>query len=442
MPIPTGAPNARLSATLALTQVIGFGRSLSDCLEPALATLKDSRDRALAQQLCYGVLRFFPKLQALSNELLSKSFKKADQDIECLILIGLYQLLELRIPPHAAISATVDVAKQLRKLWAVKLVNAILRNFQRQQFDLIEKVLKNNPVAQFSHPRWILQQFQQDWSDDWEKLVDANLQQAPMSLRVNLQKISRESYLELLKNQEITAQLISNTSAGLMLEKAVDVEKLPYFSEGWVSVQDGSAQFAAEILDVFENAHVLDACAAPAGKTAHLLEKNPHIKMWALDKDESRVLQIHNTLNRLNLLTENVKIQAVEAQNIEQWWNGQLFDRILLDAPCSGSGVIRRHPDIKLLRKPKDIQTLVENQKQLLEALWKVLAKGGKLLYATCSVFRQENDLQIQGFIQRHHDAKALELPFEIGRKMSVGRQILSGQNNLDGFYYALLQKD
>lgn len=442
MHTPTGAPNARLSATRVLTQVIGFGRSLSDCLEPALADLKDDRDRALAQQLCYGVLRFFHKLQALNNELLQKPLKKADQDIECLILIGLYQLLELRIPPHAAINATVDVAKQLRKLWAVKLVNAILRNFQRQQVDLIEKITAKTPTAKYSHPRWILQQFQQDWADDWEKLVEANLQQAPMCLRVNLQKISRENYLELLKNQEINAEIIFETSAGLRLEKAVDVEKLPYFSEGWGSVQDGAAQFAAEILDVFENAHVLDACAAPGGKTAHLLEKNPHLKMWALDKEESRALQIHNTLNRLNLLIENVKIQAVEAQHIEKWWNGQLFDRILLDAPCSGSGVIRRHPDIKLLRKKQDIQTLVKNQKQLLEAMWQILAKGGKLLYATCSVFRQENDLQIQEFIQHHHDAKVLEIPFEIGRKMSIGRQILSGQNNLDGFYYALLQKD
>jgi 16S rRNA (cytosine967-C5)-methyltransferase len=441
MPTPTGAPNARLSATLALTQVIGFGRSLADCLEPALADLKDARDRALAQQLCYGVLRFFHKLQALNNELLSKPFKKADQDIECLILIGLYQLLELRIPAHAAISATVDVAKQLRKMWAVKLVNAVLRNFQRQQVDLIEKITKN-PTAKYSHPRWILQKFQQDWADDWEKLAEANLQQAPMSVRVNLQKVSRENYLELLKNQEITAHLISNTSAGLRLEKAVDVEKLPYFSDGWVSVQDGAAQFAGEILDVFENAQVLDACAAPAGKTAHLLEKNHRLKMWALDKEERRILQIHNTLNRLNLLSENVTIKAVEAQNIEKWWNGQLFDRILLDAPCSGSGVIRRHPDIKLLRKPQDIQTLVEQQKQLLDAVWSVLAKGGKLLYATCSVFREENDLQMQAFIQRHTDAKPLEIAFQCGRNMPIGRQILSGQENLDGFYYALLQKD
>lgn len=442
MPTPIGAPNARLSATLALTQVIGFGRSLADCLEPALADLKDSRDRALAQQLCYGVLRFLPKLQALSHELLQKPLKKADQDIECLIFIGLYQLLELRIPPHAAINATVEVAKSLKKVWAVKLINAILRNFQRQQIDLIEKVTTKTPAAKYSHPRWILQQFQQDWADDWEKLVEANLQQAPMCLRVNLQKVSREDYLKLLKNQEINAEIISETSAGLRLEKAVDVEKLPCFSEGWVSVQDGAAQFAGEILDVFENTHVLDACAAPAGKTAHLLEKNPSLKLWALDKDEKRVLQIHNTLNRLNLLSENIKIQAVEAQNIEQWWNGQLFDRILLDAPCSGSGVIRRHPDIKLLRKKQDIQALVEQQKQLLDALWSLLAKGGKLLYATCSVFRQENDHQIQSFIERHADARSLEIAFQFGRNMPVGRQILSGQHQLDGFYYALLQKD
>jgi 16S rRNA (cytosine967-C5)-methyltransferase len=438
---PTGEPNARLNATLALTQVIGFKRSLADCLEPARANLKSPRDRALTQQLCYGVLRFLPRLQAISQELLSKPLKKADQDIECLILIGLYQLLELRIPAHAALNATVDVAKQLRKIWAVKLVNALLRNFQRQQFDLIEKIDKN-PVAKYSHPHWILQQFQHDWSEDWKKLIEANLQQPPMCLRVNLRRTSRENYLKLLKDQEINAEIISETSAGLRLEKAVDIEKIPYFSEGWVSVQDGAAQFAAEILDIFENAQVLDACAAPGGKTAHLLEKNLNLKMWVLDKDENRLLQIHNTLNRLDLLSENLTIKSVEAQNIDQWWNQTLFDRILLDAPCSGSGVIRRHPDITFLRKPKDIQSLVEQQQQLLDALWKVLAKGGKLLYATCSVFRQENDLQIQSFIQRHSDAKPLDIAFQFGRKMSIGRQILSGQNHLDGFYYALLQKD
>lgn len=441
MPTPTGAPNARLSATLALTQVIGCGRSLADCLEPALANLEDPQDRALAQQLCYGVLRFFDKLQAINNELLSKPLKKTDQDIKCLILIGLYQLLELRIPVHAAISATVDVAKQLHKMWAVKLVNAVLRTFQRQQIDLIKKVNKN-PTAKYSHPHWMLQKFQQDWADDWEKLAQANLQPAPMCVRVNLQKVSRQNYLELLKNQQIIAHLIPDTSAGLRLEKAVNVEKLPYFSEGWVSVQDGAAQLAGEILDVFENAQVLDACAAPGGKTAHLLEKNPQLKIWALDKEENRVSKIYSNLNRLNLLSENIIIKAVETQNIEKWWNGQYFDRILLDAPCSGSGVIRRHPDIKLLRKPQDIQILVKQQQQLLDTVWSVLAKGGKLLYATCSVFREENDLQMQAFIQRHPDAKPLEIAFQCGRNMSIGRQILSGQENLDGFYYALLQKD
>ncbi|MEY3219857.1 MAG: rRNA ((967)-C(5))-methyltransferase RsmB [Pseudomonadota bacterium] len=441
MPTPIGVVNARVCATQILTQVLGFRRSLADILEPTLNTLKDPRDRALAQQLCYGVLRFLPKLQAIAQLLLSKPFKKADIDIECLILIGLYQLLELRIPPHAAISATVDVAKTRQKWWAVKLVNAVLRSFQRQQTDLLDKIAQN-PLAQYSQPQWILQQFQQDWAEEWQQLAVANLQQAPMTLRVNIQKIARDDYVELLKKQAIEAETIPNLSAGLILKQAIDVNLLPYFSEGWVSVQDGAAQWAAEILDVPENSHVLDMCAAPAGKMAHLIEKNPTLKITALDKDEKRIQQIYSTLNRLGLLSENVTIKAVEAQNIEQWWNSQLFDRILLDAPCSGSGVIRRHPDIAFLRKPTDILSLVERQKALLNAAWRVLAKGGKLLYATCSVFCAENHLQIEDFLAQHPDATALELPIHDGIKMSVGRQILTGQSQMDGFYYALLQKD
>jgi len=441
MPTPLGVVNARVCAVQILTQVIGFRRSLADCADPFLNALKDSRDRALAQQLCYGVLRFLPKLQAIAQLLLSKPFKKADTDIECLILIGLYQLLELRIPPHAAISATVDVAKILKKVWAVKLVNAVLRTFQRQHPDLLEKVLQNS-AAKYSCPQWILTHFQQDWAEDFQNIVEANLQQPPMSLRVNIQKASRDQYLELLKKQNIEADIILDTTTGLILKQAVDVSLLPHFLEGWVSVQDGAAQLAAEILDVSENTRVLDMCAAPAGKMAHFLEKNPALKMVALDKDEKRLQQIYTTLNRLSLLSENIKIQAVEAQNVEQWWDLQVFDRILLDAPCSGSGVIRRHPDIAFLRKPTDISALVERQKALLDAAWRVLAKGGKLLYATCSVFCAENHLQIQDFLTRHPDAKPLNLSLHCGIKMSVGRQILTGQSNMDGFYYALLQKD
>lgn len=415
--------NARSVATKILTQVIKNKRSLSECLD--LSSLTDSRERALAQELCYGVLRWLPRLQAILKILVKKKFRNKDIDIEVLLYIGLYQHIYLRIPPHAATSATVEVTKLLKKTWATSLVNAVLRNFQRQQID----------IDNLAHPEWILEYLKKDWPTQWQDIVKANNTHPPFSLRVNSRVMSRDAYMKYLKQAEI----ITDTDYGITLSKAVDVQSLPGFAQGWVSVQDGAAQFAAELLDVPNGARVLDACAAPGGKSAHLLEKYEISTLVAIDSQANRVKLLTESLQRLQF--NNAQIYCADAAKPESWWDGKAFDRILLDAPCSGSGVIRRHPDIKYLRQKNDIIKLAAQQKRLLEALWPLLIQGGKLLYVTCSIFAEENYLQIQDFLNTHLDAEDSKLAVNWGHEQPVGRQILPGESKLDGFYYACLSK-
>jgi 16S rRNA (cytosine967-C5)-methyltransferase len=415
--------NARSVATKILTQVIKNKRSLSECLD--LSSLNDSRERALAQELCYGVLRWLPRLQAILKILVKKKFRNKDIDIEVLLLIGLYQHIYLRIPPHAATAATVEVTKLLKKNWATSLVNAVLRNFQRQQID----------IDHLAHPEWILEYLKKDWPTQWQDIVKANNTHPPFSLRVNRRVMSRDAYLKYLQE----AETIADTEYGITLSKAVDVQSLPGFAEGWVSVQDGAAQFAAGLLDVPNGARVLDACAAPGGKSAHLLETYDITTLVALDNQAKRVKLLTESLDRLQF--KNTKIYCADAAKPESWWDGKAFDRILLDAPCSGSGVIRRHPDIKYLRQKNDIIKLAAQQKRLLEALWPLLKIGGKLLYVTCSIFAEENYLQIQHFLNTHLDAEDSKLAVNWGHEQPIGRQILPGESHLDGFYYACLSK-
>jgi 16S rRNA (cytosine967-C5)-methyltransferase len=465
--------DARSVATQILTDVIGHKRSLSDCLSIQLDTLKDGRDRALAQALCYGVLRWLPRLQILLRQLLRKPLKGQDTDIQVLLLIGLYQHLYLRIPPHAATAATVEVTRQLKKSWATPLVNAILRNFQRQRHVLLKQVDKQIN-AKLAHPPWLLERLQAEWPAFWETIVEANNTHPPLTLRVNTRQISREAYQLLLQQAQMTAIPTAYTETGLTLltqEKDVNNEKqptcepseeskltelletntpcdiqekknnilnLPGFTQGWISVQDGAAQLAASLLDVPAGARVLDACAAPGGKTAHLLERYEIGTLLALDNQRERVERLANTLQRLQL---SAQVCCADVSQPDKWWDGHPFDRILLDVPCSGSGVIRRHPDIKYLRKPRDIKTLAAQQKRLLEALWPLLKSGGQLLYVTCSVFAEENHLQIKRFLADNKNAQEIKLAVNWGHALPNGRQILPGEDNLDGFYYACLCK-
>ncbi|MDM8564291.1 16S rRNA (cytosine(967)-C(5))-methyltransferase RsmB [Candidatus Halobeggiatoa sp. HSG11] len=425
-------PNARSVATKILNQVIWQRRSLTDCLSKQLPNLTDTRERALAQELCYGVLRWLLRLQAILPQLLHKKMK--DRDIQVLLLIGLYQLIYLRIPSYAAIAATVEVTRDLKKTKTTGLVNAILRNFQRNSEKILATVDKNIE-AKLSHPNWILKRLQTDWPNQWEDIATANNTHPPMTLRINTKVMARDKYIDNLQQLNIESYLTPDTSYGITLKQPTDVRKLPGFNgkDAYVSVQDGAAQLAIELLDVPSNAKVLDACAAPGGKMAHLLECH-EVELLALDNQAERVDLLHNTLQRLNL---TAKIKHADACQPETWWDGKLFDRILLDAPCSASGVIRRHPDIKHLRKPEDIANLVQQQATLLEKLWPLLAPNGKLLYVTCSVFAEENHLQIKIFLAKQTDAHEVKL--NCGQSQIYGRQILPGE--FDGFYYACLAK-
>ncbi len=454
--------DARHIATQVLTQVIGERHSLSDCLDSYLPRLDDRRDRALAQALCYGVLRWLPRLQALLELLLRKSLKAKDCDIQVLLLMGLYQQLYLRIPPHAAIAATVEVTRTLKKTWATGLVNAVLRHFQRQRDALLTDI-DSEPSAKLAHPPWLLKRLQRDWAMEWERIVEANNAHPPLTLRVNTRSMSRDTLLEHFREANIAAAPTPDTACGITLEspthpllkEEIDlyqkgevppfikgemggIYNLPGFAQGWVSVQDGAAQLAAELLDVPAGARVLDACAAPGGKTAHLLEHYDISLLLALDNQQVRIEKLAKTLRRLHLSAEQ---RCADASQPDTWWDGSPFDRVLLDVPCSGSGVIRRHPDIKYLRQPSDITGLAAQQKRLLEALWPLLKQDGKLLYVTCSVFAEENHLQIRDFLATQPDACEMKLAVEWGHALPYGRQILPGESDMDGFYYACLSK-
>lgn len=430
--------DARYVATIVLQQILAEQRTLSECLEPALISLPNARERALAQALCYGVMRWLPRLQAVLSKLMPKPLKTKDFDVYAVLLIGIYQHLYLRTPAHAATAATVNIVKMLDKNWASGLVNAILRNLGRKQAEL-EAEVDQKESARFAHPAWLLNKLQKDWGKHWQAIAEANNLHPPMNLRVNLRKCSREAYLQLLTEAGLAAQALAFTRAGVQLEQAVDVQRLPHFDEGWVSVQDGAAQLAVELLDVPAGSRVLDACAAPGGKTAHLLETYDPAYLLALDNQPDRVNRLRGTLERLQLTAET---RCADASQLSHWWwDSKPFDRILLDAPCSASGVIRRHPDIKYVRQPKEVALLVTQQALLLNKLWETLAPEGQLLYVTCSVFAEENHLQIQRFLAQHPEAEVSNTVMPWGHSMPVGWQVLPGEQGFDGFYYALIHK-
>jgi len=383
------------------------------------------------------VLRYYPRLAYLAAQLLKKPLKRKDLDVQHLILIGLYQLIYLKVPAHAAVAETVAATRLLGKDWAAGLVNALLRGFQRGA-ELLLAQADADPVARYAHPRWWLTQLQSDWPAHWQNILEANNQRPPMTLRVNAQRGSRDDYAAQLLAAGIVARPALQAPQALTLEKPVDVAQLPGFSDGTVSVQDAAAQLAAPLLDLAPGQRVLDACAAPGGKTAHLLESEPRLHVQALDSDAQRLTRVQETMERLQLTAD---LRHGDAARPQDWWDGQPFERILLDAPCSGSGVIRRHPDIKLLRTAQDIVTLAQQQQRLLDALWPLLAQGGILLYATCSVLMAENQNNLAQFLAVHTDAREQPIAADWGHIQTPGRQLLPGENGMDGFYYARLMK-
>lgn len=428
--------NVRAQAASVIAAVVK-GQSLTAAMEQVDA----GRDSALLQALCYGVIRYWYRLDALARPLFEKPLKDKEQDVYALVLCGLYQLMEMRIPAHAAVSETVAGTAGLGKPWARKLVNALLRRFQRESEHLLQKA-EADPQAASLHPQWLLNRLKKDWPEDVTAILAANNARAPMSLRVNLARGSRDAYMLRLQQAAITASLMGHTEAGIQLAEPCEVTALPGFAEGDVSVQDGAAQQAAVLLGAVGGERILDACAAPGGKTAHILERlaaaKQQAEVVALDVDGERAARIEETLDRLGL---QATVLVGDAATPAEWWDDKPFDRILLDAPCSATGVIRRHPDIRLLRRDSDIAQLANGQAAILTRLWPLLAPGGCLLYATCSMLAAENSAVITAFLAKQADAREEPIDADWGRQCAAGRQVLSGERDMDGFYYARLIK-
>ncbi|MEA3274583.1 MAG: 16S rRNA (cytosine(967)-C(5))-methyltransferase RsmB [Pseudomonadota bacterium] len=435
--VPAGAA-ARAAAALALHAVRDRGRSLPEALKE-LPALNDERDKPLVQELCYGALRALPRLEALAGLLLHKPLKRDDGDLLALLLIGLYQLTDTRIPDHAAVAATVEAARTLGKVWASALVNALLRRFLREREQLLARA-QRSPSAKWLFPDWLLRRFQSAWPDDWQTIVAASNARPPMTLRVNRLRSTRAAYAARLAAAGLTARPTAYAGSGLRLDSPVPTAHLPGFADGLVSVQDAGAQLAADLLDAAAGDRVLDACAAPGGKTAHILERaGDRLDLTALDADPKRLERVRENLQRLGL---SARIQVGDAAAPAGEWAQAPFDRILLDAPCSATGVVRRHPDIKWLRRESDIAALSELQARMLDSLWHLLAPGGTLLYATCSLLPEENERRIQDFLGRRTDSREMPLDVGWGVARAAGRQTLPQEGGMDGFYYAKLKKE
>ncbi len=427
--------DVRAAASLAVADVLN-GRSLSGVLEARLDGF-EPRDRALGAELAQGVCRWQPRLAFFTDRLLKKGLRERDSDVLALLWIGLYQLEHTRVPAHAAVAASVEAVRGLGKQWAAGLVNAVLRNYQRRYGDL-NAAAEQEPVARYAEPAWLITAIRDAWTDDWRDVLEALLQRPPMTLRVNRRQIDRDRYAAQLAAAGLIAHPVAGVAQALQLEQPVSVEALPGFADGQVSVQDAGAQLAAELLDVDPGQWVLDACAAPGGKTCHVLERTPAARMQAVDISESRLARVRANLERLHLQAE---VSCGDAARPEGEWARRQYPRILLDVPCTATGVLRRHPDIKLLRRAQDVTELTLRQAAILDAMWPLLEPGGKLLYVTCSILPAENDQQIDAFLQRQARASARPIQADWGRPSDHGRQLRPGEQDMDGFFYALLEK-
>ena len=441
------------------------GHSLSSLTH--LTENLEPRDAAFARMISFGVLRFYQQLQAMLKPFIKKPLKSKDQDVQLVILMALYQIMHTRVPAFAVVDSAVKQVRKSKKKWAANMVNGVLRSFLREiEGKAPQEIIANlkTEEAIFSHPQWIIDHLKQDWpviesrensredsrensttdTINWRTILEANNHQAPMTLRINQQQINADKYrAELQENFELTAQKVAGLPSALVLEQARDVKQLPGFAEGWFSVQDAGAQLAAQILKPAAGDNILDACAAPGGKTAHLFEQQPDIQITALDISQTRLQRVEENCQRLGFKPTLI---AADATAVDDWWTGDTFDKILLDVPCSAMGVIRRHPDIKHLRRPEDIASLVKLQREILLKNWALLKPGGQLLYATCSLFKAENEAQMEWFLRNVVDARVESLPecishIESRADLTIGVQLFPVSGVTDGFYYALLKK-
>ncbi len=433
----------RAQAALLLMQVADEGRSLDALLE----NRSDApQERGLLRSLSYGSVRWYWRLLAALTKLSSQPPKDLQPEVRALALVGLYQLLHTDIAAHAAVAETVEAARSLNLNRATGFLNAILRRCQREA-EAITASVDADLAVRTAHPQWLVTQLQRDWPDQIEAILQSNNEHPPFWLRVNTQRISRDAYREQLAAQGIDAAISAHAPEALLLSQAVEVLSLPGFAEGWVSVQDAAAQLAAHFVAAEPGERVLDACAAPGGKTCHIMERQPQLKeMVAIDISPSRLRRVYGNLKRLG---QEATLMTADAGDPDSWWNGRLFDRILLDVPCSATGVIRRHPDIKLLRRDSDIVKLAERQAQLLETMWPLLAPGGRLVYASCSALSVENSHNIAAFLSNCPEARdvtatiagSLGFVQQLQTDAPAGLAIRPGEGGMDGFYYACLQK-
>lgn len=422
----------RLLACDILQSLLQQRGSLASLLNPAV--LAQANSPSLLQELCYGVCRWYPRLQFYLQQLLEKPLRNKDQDVHCLLLIGLYQLLFMRTPDHACVNESVEAAAMLGKDWAKNLVNAVLRGAVRRHDELLAAAERDYSVW-YAHPQWLLDRLKKDWPQRYRGILDGNNQRAPMTLRVNARKATREECLGLMAMAGTAVQPGVLAPYSLYLARPTDAATLPGFVEGMISVQDEASQLVATLLPLAAGLRVLDACAAPGGKTCALLEAEPSLQILALDNEARRLPRIQQNLDRLGLTAD------VRCADITQSADFGSFDRILLDVPCSATGVIRRHPDIKVLRTPAEVESLVQKQRALLNAAWPLLNAGGYLLYSTCSLLEAENSGQLSAFVAAHHDAEAVPLAVNGAQNCAVGIQLFPQPDGWDGFYYALLRK-
>lgn len=428
--------NLQARAAAVLNAVLLEGYSLDEALNRELK--KNKAQKGLLQEWCYGTLRHYERLIYILDQLLNKPFKKDDADIEILLLLGLYQLQETHMPHAVSVAETVNAVN--KKTWAKGVVNAVLRNFLRQK-EMLTIEDKMPETAVYSHPQWMIDLWRDAFPEQWQSICKANNERPPMALRINLSRIAKSAYLKLLEEKNLAFQDIATIPSAVILDKAMNVDVLPGFNEGLVSLQDVGAQYLSSALDLQPELNILDACSAPGGKLLALLESaDTSVKVTAVEIDADRMLKIKENLQRLHY-KNRVKLITADILDLKAWWDETLYDRIIADVPCSAMGVIRRHPDIKLLRQPEDILQFAEIQYDILRTLWQCLKPGGLLIYITCSICPEENNDLIQAFVENQADARALPLVSKQGFSTEFGIQFLPGSYEGDGFYYAKLQK-
>ncbi|MFC5436629.1 16S rRNA (cytosine(967)-C(5))-methyltransferase RsmB [Rhodanobacter umsongensis] len=433
---PTKADTRALAAK-GLAEVALRGASLRDVMERYAPRLSDPRDRALLMALLSEGARWWLRFDAAIDGLLEKSLRHKDPAIHALLVLGLVQLEILELQDYAAVAATVEAVRALQRPQLAGLVNAVLRRWQRERVALIAK-LDARPQTRHAHPAWLAAALQRDWPAQAEAVMAADNREPPLMLRVNRQRAERDVLIGQWQTAGYTAEIHPWLSDALVLPHSVDVTRMPGFEDGRFAVQDGAAQVAADLADLHDGLRVLDACAAPGGKACHLLER-ADIDLTALEMDAARAERIRQNLMRLRL---NAKIVIGDAGAPKGWWHGQPFDRILIDAPCSATGVLRRRPDVRLHRRESDIAAMHAQQRRILSALWPLLAPGGRLIYITCSVLRAENEAIVAELLNDQPDAHAVPFALPAGQAAAIGWQILPGDGDLDGMYYAVVRKD